>query len=383
MAKRDYYEILGVDKNASKDEIKKAYRRLSKKYHPDLNKDNKEEAAEKFKEISEANEILSDAQKRETYDRFGHAAFENGGAGAGGFGGFGGFEGFSGFGSGGFSDIFESFFGGNSESYGSSYSSRTVKGRDLEYNINLKLEDIVSDYDAKVSYTRKGKCNSCDGTGAHNKEFNNCGVCNGTGQVTRIQRTIIGNIRQTEVCSSCSGKGKVPKKACSSCNGYGTKDEKIERTFKIPSGIEDGTRMIVRNLGSYPRGGGEYGDLYLRVNIEKHKIFRREGLDIHCEIPIKFTDAILGREIEIPTLYGKEKITLKESTQTGTTEVLKSKGLNFRGRQGNQINKYNIEIPTNLNSEQKKILEKLEKTLNSENYTESHSFFDWLKGLFK
>ncbi len=379
MAKKDYYEVLGVDRNASQEEIKKAYRRLSKKYHPDLNKDNKEAAAEKFKEISEANEILSDSQKRETYDRFGHSAFENGGAG--GFGnGFGGFEGF---GSGGFSDIFESFFGGSDFSSGSSYSNRRAKGRDLEYNIKLKLEDIVKDYEAKVTYTRKGKCNDCDGTGAHNKEFNTCGICNGAGQVTRVQRTIIGNIRQSEICSSCSGKGQVPKKACSSCRAYGTKDEKIERTFKIPAGIENGTRMVVRNLGSYPKGGGDYGDLYLRINIEPHKMFKREGLDIHCDIPIKFTDAILGKEIEIATLYGKEKITLKESTQTGTVEVLKNKGLNFRGRQGNQINRYNIEIPTNLTKEQKKLLEKLEKSLNHENYTETHSFFDWLKGIFK
>lgn len=381
MAKKDYYEVLGVDKNAGADEIKKAYRRLSKKYHPDLNKDNKEKAEEKFKEISEAYEVLSDDNKKQMYDRFGHAAFENGGASQGfnGFGGgFGGFESFTGD----FSDIFSSFFGGGSSS--SSYSSnRRAKGRDLEYRLELKLEDVVNDYETTLSYNRKKMCDSCSGTGAHNNEFVKCGSCSGKGFKETVKNTILGSFRQTYECSSCNGKGKVIKKACSNCSGKGTVVEKVERKVKIPKGVETGTRMVLRNMGSYPDGGGDYGDLYIRINIKKHEIFQRDGLNVYCKIPIKFTEAILGREKEIPTLHGKEKVLIKEGTQSGERKVLKNKGLTYQGRTGDQIIEYEVEIPINLTDKQKELLKKFEKSLDNNNYKETESFLQKIKNLFK
>ncbi|VWL85816.1 molecular chaperone DnaJ [Oceanivirga miroungae] len=378
MAKKDYYEVLELNRGASKDEIKKAYRKLSKKYHPDLNQDNKKEAEAKFKEISEAYEVLSDDNKKQMYDSYGHAAFENGNMGGQGFSGFNGFDGSS-FD---FSDIFSSFFGGSSSSYESRNYERVVRGKDLEYRINLKLKDIVSDYEAKVSYTRKGKCSVCDGTGAKNKEFVTCNVCSGRGYVTKVRNSIFGQVQQTEECNNCMASGKVAKEKCSNCQGLAYVEEKIEKTFKIPSGIEDQTRMRVRSLGNYPQGGGEFGDLYLRINVEEDKMFKRNGLDIHLEVPVKFTDAILGKEIEIPTLYGKEKYKLEEGTQTNTKTTLRSKGLNFRGNVGSQIVTFKVELPVGLNQEQKKLVEKLEKSLNQKNYTEQHSFFSFLKNLF-
>ncbi|WP_068267468.1 molecular chaperone DnaJ [Caviibacter abscessus] len=382
MAKRDYYEILGVNKNATADEIKKAYRKLSKKYHPDLNKDNKEKAAEKFKEVAEAYEILSDTQKRETYDRFGHSAFENGGAGQGGFSGFGGFEGFSSSNFGGFSDIFSDFFGQGFSGH-SSQQRHEVKGRDLEYNIRLKLEDIVNDFETEISFKRNGKCSTCDGTGAKNKEMNNCSSCKGSGYVTRVHQTILGSIQQTEECNVCQGKGKVPKAACNSCGGTGIAEETITRKIKIPAGIENDTRMIMRGLGSYPRGGGVFGDLYLRITIEKHEIFKRKDLDIYCDIPVSITKAMLGGEVEVPTLYGKQIINISEGLQNGEVKVLSDKGLSFRGRKGRQIIKFNVEIPINLTQEQKDILVKFEKTMTKNNYKETENFSSKVKNFFK
>lgn len=382
MAKKDFYEVLGVNKNATPEEIKKAYRKLSKKYHPDLNQDNKEEAAEKFKEISQAYEILSDTNKRETYDRFGHSAFENGGAGQGfnGFGGFGGFSGNADFG--GFSDIFENFFGSGFSS-SSSYTKREAKGRDLEYNIRLKLEDVVNDIEKEISYNRQGKCNVCDGTGAKDKNFNTCGQCSGTGHITRVHRTIIGSIQQSEECGACQGKGKVPKSACTNCRGTGTFEEHITRKIKIPSGIENGTRMIMRGLGSYPRGGGVFGDLYLRINIEKHEIFNRDGLDIYCDIPISMTKAVLGGQVEVPTLYGKKIVNINAGLQNGETKILSDKGLNFRGRQGRQIIKFSVEMPINLTEEQIEIMKKFENSMTKNNYKETENFSSKLKRFFK
>lgn len=377
MAKRDYYEVLGVDRTASKDDIKKAYRKLSKKYHPDLNQDNKSEAEAKFKEISEAYEVLNDDKKKQMYDSYGHSAFENGaGAGSSGFSGFSGFEGFSGSP---FEDIFSSFFGRESSN---DIREEVARGKDLEYRLNLKLKDIVKDYEAKVTYTRKGKCNTCSGTGAMNKEFTTCSTCSGRGYTTSVRSTIFGQIQQTVECSYCNRKGKIPKQVCTTCRGLAYTEEKIERVFKIPSGIESNVRMRVRGLGNYPQGGGEFGDLYLSISIEEDKIFKRDGLDIYVEVPIKFTDAILGNEIEIPTLYGTEKYKLQEGTQTSTRIKLRNKGLEFRGNKGFEIVSFKVELPVGLTSEQRKIVENLEKSLNSKNYKEHHSFLTFLKNLF-
>ena len=380
MAKKDFYEVLGVDKNASKEEIKKAYRKLSKKYHTDLNKDNKETAAEKFREVSEAYEVLSDDQKRQMYDQYGSAAFENG-ANSGGFGGFnGGFDFSQGFG--GFSDIFESFFGGNSSS---SYRAETrrPKGRDLEYRVDLTLEEVVNDTEKEIEYTRKGKCESCNGTGAENAKFTTCGNCQGSGHTVHIQRTILGNIQQTITCQTCSGYGEVPEKRCNNCNATGIVSEKIKRKIKIPSGVDNGTRMIMRNMGSFPGRNGEFGDLYISIRIKEHNIFKRKGLDIYVEIPIKFTEAILGTKKEIPTLYGKENVEISEYTKNNDTKILYGKGLKFKDKQGKQIITYIVETPIKLNDKQKDLLRKLGDSLNDENYKECGSFFEKIKNFFK
>lgn len=381
MAKRDYYEVLGVSKNASQDEIKKAYRTLSKKYHPDLNPDNKEEATKKFREVAEAYEVLSDESKKQMYDQYGDAAFENGGAG--GFSsGFGGFNfGGSGFD---FSDIFESAFGGSGfgSSSRSSYSGRT-RGRDLEYRVDLNLEDIVKDKVVDIEYTRDGKCDACSGTGAEGKNMVDCGSCHGQGYTVQMRRTILGTIQQQMMCNTCMGKGKVPKKLCTKCSGTGVKKEKISRKINIPSGIEDDTRMIMRGLGSYAGRDSDPGDLYIRVRVKEHQIFKREGLNIYVKVPLKFTEAVLGTTKEIPTLYGKQKVEIKPGTQYMQKETLYEKGLNFKGRKGNQVLTYTVEMPINLKEDQKKYLKKFEDSLGPDNYKETETFWQKIKNMFK
>lgn len=387
MAKRDYYEVLGVSKNADASEIKKAYRKLSKKYHPDLNPDNKKESEEKFKEITEAYEVLSDEKKRSMYDQFGHDAANSNfqGFNNGGFGGFSGFEeAFSSFGAGGFENIFDSFFGGSGFGSSSRYETKQEnKGRDLEYRVELELNEIIYDIEKKIEYNRVGKCNTCDGTGAKNKEFIKCSHCSGSGYVVRENRTIIGVVRTQSICEICQGKGEVPKENCNVCNGAGTMTEKISRTIKIPKGIENGTRMILRSYGNYPRGGGIFGDLYISIKVKEHKLFKREGSNIYCEIPIRFTDAILGSEMEVPTLYGPVKINIPEGTQFFDKKVIKSKGLDYNGRKGDQIVTFKVELPTNLTETQKEDLAKFGKSLTDKNFKEHKTFLDWLKGLFK
>lgn len=384
MAKRDYYEVLGVNKNASQDEIKKAYRTLSKKYHPDLNPDNKEEATAKFREVAEAYEVLSDEKKRQMYDNYGQAAFENGSA-----EGFsnGGFEGFNFGGSGfDFSSIFENMFNGDSEGFGgASYSTTSSKrrGRDLEYRVELNLEDIVKDKQVDLQYTRDGKCSSCNGTGAENGKMTTCANCKGKGHTVQQRRTILGMMQQTIECNVCMGKGEVPEKLCTKCSGTGMQKEKISKKIIIPSGIENGTRMILRGMGSYAGRDSEPGDLYIRVIIKEHEVFKRDGLNIYITVPLKFTEAILGVTKEIPTLYGKEKIEIKPGTQYAQTKTLIGKGLNFKGKVGNQIIKYIIEMPVNLTDDQKKALNNFEKTLGKDNYKETESFWQRIKNIFK
>lgn len=375
MAKRDYYEVLGVNRNASQDEIKKAYRTLSKKYHPDLNPDDKEKATEKFREVSEAYEVLGDENKRQMYDNYGQAAFENGGQGfsQGDFNFNTGFD---------FSDIFENMFGGGFQSH-SSYTNSRSRGRDLEYRVKLNLEDIVADKTVTLEYYRDGRCSSCSGTGAEGSEMVNCGNCNGQGRITRIQKTILGAMQQTTICQTCKGDGKVPKKLCSNCNGTGIKKEKITKEVKIPAGIENNTRMVLRGMGSYSGRDSDCGDLYIKVIIKEHEIFKRDGLNIYVEVPIKFTEAILGAKKEIPTLYGKMNVDIKEGTQYGDRKILLGKGLNFKGQVGNQILIYKIEMPINLVDPQKEILKKFDSSLSVDNYKNTETFWQKIKNFFK
>nr|WP_314114350.1 molecular chaperone DnaJ [uncultured Leptotrichia sp.] len=385
MAKRDYYEVLGVPKNASEQDIKKAYRSMAKKYHPDRNKDNPEAEA-KFKEVQEANEILSDPQKRAAYDQYGHAAFENGGTGAGGFGG----QGFGGFGggAGGFDfedlgDIFGSFFGGRSRSQG----PRVHQGDDLRYNLTLTLEEVAFGTEKELKYKRDGQCKTCHGSGAepgHNMKT--CDKCNGSGHVRVQQRTLFGMTSGIQECDKCHGTGKIPEKECHTCHGTGLEREIHTRKVRFPSGVETGQRLVVREGGNAGANGGIFGDLYVYITVAKHDIFERiSEYDIRCEVPLKMTTAILGGEVEVPTLSGKKKIVIPEGTQNGKTFRLRNEGIKY-GRsenRGDEIVEIKVETPTNLTDKQKEILREFDGSLdNKKNYKKAHSFKDKIKRFF-
>ena len=385
MAKRDYYEVLGVPKNASEQDIKKAYRSMAKKYHPDRNKDNPEAEA-KFKEVQEANEILSDPQKRAAYDQYGHAAFENGGTGAGGFGG----QGFGGFGggAGGFDfedlgDIFGSFFGGRGRSQG----PRVHQGDDLRYNLTLTLEEVAFGTEKELKYKRDGQCKTCHGSGAepgHNMKT--CDKCNGSGHVRVQQRTLFGMTSGIQECDKCHGTGKIPEKECHTCHGTGLERETHTRKVRFPAGVETGQRLVVREGGNAGANGGIFGDLYVYITVAKHDIFERiSEYDIRCEVPLKMTTAILGGEVEVPTLNGKKKIVIPEGTQNGKIFRLRNEGIKY-GRsenRGDEIVEIKVETPTNLTDKQKEILREFDGSLdNKKNYKKAHSFKDKIKRFF-
>ena len=389
MAKKDYYEILGVPKNATDQEIKKAYRTMAKKYHPDMNKDNKEAEA-KFKEVQEANEVLSDPQKRAAYDQYGHAAFENGGQGGFGQGGFGGFGGFSseGFGNfGGFEDInlgdiFGDFFGGGSSRR--SQGPRVKEGADLRYNMTLTLEEVAFGVEKEIKYKRKGKCKTCNGSGAEpGHDMKTCDKCNGSGQIRMQQRSIFGIQTVIHECDKCHGTGKIPEKECHTCRGTGVEKETVERKVRIPSGVEKGQRLVVRDGGDAGENNGLFGDLYIFIDVKEHPIFKRKGYDIYCKVPVSMTTAILGGEVEVPTLEGKRTIKISEGTQSGKELKLRDKGIRTSNGTGSEIIEIKIETPTNLTEKQKRILKEFEDSLNKKNYKESNSFLDKMKKFFK
>ena len=388
MAKRDYYEVLGVSKDASESDIKKAYRKAAMKYHPDKFSNSsdaeKKNAEEKFKEINEAYEILSDPQKKAAYDQYGHAAFENGagGTGAGGFSG-----GFSGFGNGqGFDfddlgDIFGSFFGGGGRSR--SQGPKVNQGDDLRYNLTLTLEEVANGVEKEIKYKRDGKCKSCHGSGAEaGSHMKTCTKCNGSGHIRMQQRSIFGMQVMTQECDVCHGTGKVPEKACSHCHGTGIEHETVTRKIKIPAGVETGQRLVVRDGGNAGRNDGIYGDLYIFITVKKHEIFERTGLDIYCDVPVGITTAILGGEVEVPTLNGKVKIKIAEGTQNGKEFKLREKGISYGARKGSEIVRIKIETPTNLTEKQNKILREFDVSLETKNYKEGKSFKDKIKRFF-
>lgn len=391
MAKRDFYEILGVSKDASESEIKKAYRKAAMKYHPDkysnASDEEKKEAEAKFKEINEAYQVLSDSEKKAQYDRFGHAAFEQGGAGgAGGFGGFsGGFGNFEDLG-----DIFGSFFGGNSGGFGGfgggGFGGRGPEpGADLRYNLDITLEEAAKGVEKTIKYKRQGKCDACDGTGAEKgSKMKKCPKCDGTGTIHVTQRTMFGNFETTQECDECHGKGEIPEKKCKKCHGTGVATETVERKIKIPAGVDDGQRLRISGLGDASLDGGPNGDLYIYITVKKHPFFERNGDDILCEIPITFATAALGGEIEIPTLSGKKNIKIPAGTQNEKMFRLRGEGIqNARGGyKGDLLVKIHIEVPTNLNDDQKELLTKFDKSLKEKNYKANKSFLDKLKDFF-
>jgi len=345
--KRDYYEVLGVDKNASETELKKAYRKLAKEHHPDMNSGNKDSEM-KFKEINEAYEVLGDAQKKAKYDQYGHSGIDpNFGSGFhnSGFGGFG-------------ADIFESVFSG----FGNNVNN-SRKGENLNTTVEINFEDAISDINQEITFDRFEVCNSCQGSGAKDEaSISTCKHCNGKGQIQIVKNMPFGQFTSVQPCNVCHGKGKTILNFCKSCNGQGKVKKNMKINVKIPAGINDGQTILLKGEGN-PSINGSAGDLYIQIRIKPHDLFIRDNNDIHCTIPITFVQATLGADIEVLTLYGKEKINISEGTQVNTILRLSGKGFPIIGRngKGDQYIKIIVEIPKNLSEQQKNLLREFEK----------------------
>lgn len=376
--KRDYYEVLGVEKNASAEEIKKAYRKAAMKYHPDRNPGDKE-AEEKFKECGEAYEILSDEDKRARYDQFGFAGVDpNFGAGqGGGFGG--GFSGFGGFGD--LGDIFGEFFGGGRSSGTRQNGPR--RGENVMSRLELTFEEAAFGCEKEISTPRIENCSACNGTGSADGVVETCSNCHGTGQVRTVQNFMGMQMQSSAPCQRCGGKGKIIKTPCTTCKGKGKVRRNHKVKVKIPAGVDNGQSVRMQNEGSVGANGGPNGDLLVEIRIKRHPIFTREDRDVFCEVPISFTQAALGAQIEVPTIDGKVTFDLPEGTQTGKEFVLREKGIpdvyNPR-RRGDHRFTVVVETPTRLTREQKDLLRQLDGSL--EVTPKRKKFFDTLKDFF-
>ena len=376
MDKRDYYEVLGVAKTATDDEIKKAYRTLAKKYHPDLNGGDKDCEA-KFKEVNEAYEVLSDPQTRARYDKFGHEDPRAGGAG----GGYGDFTG--GFG-GGFDDIFSAFFGGGFGG-GGQRARGPQRGDDLRYDLTITFEEAAFGCEKEISVTRDENCEECGGTGARKgTQPTQCPTCHGTGQVQSFVNTPIGRVSNVRVCEACHGQGTIINDPCPKCSGRGRVRRNRKITIKIPAGIDNGMQIPLRKQGEPGLRGGENGDLYIFVTVKPHKLFTRENYDLYCDVTVSFTQAALGGEIDVPTLNGMIKHNLPEGTQPGTVIRLRGQGIqNLRGAgKGDLYIKVNVEIPRKLTDKQKELLMQFDETLTGKEYEAKKSFFERVKDAF-
>ncbi len=370
--KRDYYEVLGVSKNASEDEIKRAYKKLARKYHPDMNPGDKE-AEEKFKEVNEANEVLSNPEKKAKYDQFGFAGVDpNYGAGQGGYGGTGGFD----FGD--LGDIFGSFFGGGFGGGGRRNPNAPQRGESIRASLSVEFTEAAFGCEKSITIDRSEQCPTCKGKGcAPGTTPEVCTECHGTGTVTQAQRTPFGMMQSQTVCPKCRGKGQIIHQPCPDCRGAGVVRKRRTIQVNIPAGIDNGQTISLRGQGHSGKNGGPAGDLLITVMVRPHEIFRRDGTAVFCEAPITFTQAVLGGTLEIPTIDGKVKYDIPEGTQTGTVFRLRGKGipvLNGRGR-GDQYVTVNIETPRNLNREQKDALKKFSESLGEGNYEKHKSFF--------
>lgn len=371
MAKRDYYEVLGIAKGASDDEIKKAYRKLAMKYHPDRNPDNKE-AEEKFKEVQLAYDVLSDTSKRQAYDQYGHAGVDpnqgmGGGAGGANFGDM-------------FGDIFGDIFGGGRRSSG----PQVYRGNDLKYSLEITLEQAAAGYDTEIRIPSYEECKTCHGTGAKKGTSPiTCRTCHGNGQVYMQQ----GPFRVQQTCPTCHGTGKEIKEPCDTCHGEGRVRKSKTLAVKIPAGIDDGMRIRSTANGEPGVNGGPPGDLYVEIHLKKHAIFEREGNDLHCEVPMPFATAALGGILQVPTLSGKGEITIPEGTQTGKVFRLRGKGIKeMRGsHHGDLYCHVFIETPIKLTDDQKELLRQFQGSLNNDSDRHSphnKSFTDKLKDFF-
>ncbi len=384
--KRDYYEVLGVQKGCSDDELKKAYRKVAKKYHPDLNPGDAEAEA-KFKEANEAYAILSDAEKRQRYDQFGHAGvdpnFGAGGAGAGGFD-------FSDFG-----DIFDTFFGGGGGfggfgGFGGSTRTRNpngpIRGNNINISINLSFLEAAKGCKKTININRMVRCEDCNGSGAAaGTQPEICPDCHGTGQVMTQQRTPFGMMQSARPCSKCGGTGKIIKDPCKKCNGQGRSRKAVKLEVSVPAGIDDGQTFVLRGQGDDGLNGGPAGDVNVTVSVRKDALFERDGYDVWCDVPITFCQAVLGAEVTVPTIDGKVSYNIPEGTQPNTVFRLRNKGISYingRGR-GDQYVRVNIEVPTNLSSKQKDALREFDGQCSDKNYNKRKGFFDKLKDFMK
>lgn len=375
---RDYYEVLGVSKGASDDEIKKAFRQQAKKYHPDLHPGDKEAEAH-FKEVNEAYSVLSDADKKAKYDRFGHAGVDPNGFGGGGGGAYNAYDVDLG-------DIFSSFFGGG---FGGSSRRRTgpQKGADLKYHMALDFMEAAFGCTKTFQLTKEDICKSCNGSGAQpGTTPETCPTCRGAGRVQQQTQTLFGMTMVTKSCPTCNGRGTVIKTPCQQCRGKGRLKTVKNLTINIPAGVDTGDLLPVRNEGEPGTYGGPYGDLYIEFKVKSHELFDRNGINTSCNVPITFAQAALGGEIDVPTIYGTEKYTIQPGTQPGDTITLRSKGIpnkNNSKLKGDHVVKFVLEVPTGLKPDQKKLLKQFDDTLTERNYAKRSQFFQKFRNIFK
>lgn len=359
---KDYYEALGVDKSATPEQIKSAYRKLAKQYHPDMNKGN-DDAAQKFKDVNEAYQVLSDEKKRQQYDTFGSAAFDGSAGGGAGQGGFQGFEGFDGF-----SDIFESFFGGGGGRRSRSYNG-PQRGADVRVNLRIDFEEAAFGVKKEIQLARQETCEECSGTGAaKGASRKTCPQCGGSGQVRTQQQTMFGSFMNVTTCPQCGGEGTVVDNPCAACKGKGTVPKSRKLTINIPAGIDDGQALTMRGEGEAGKQNGGYGDLLIYITVKPHKLFVRQGYDLYVDMTVSMTQAALGASVEIPTLDGKKvRYKITEGTQPGTVFRLKNKGIKHLNREkyGDLYIKAIVEIPKRLNDKQKKALSGFEEEMKS------------------
>jgi molecular chaperone DnaJ len=371
MSKRDYYEVLGVSKDASTEDIKKAYRKLARQYHPDVNK--AADAEEKFKEVKEAYDVLSDQNKRARYDQFGHQDPAQGfGAGQGGF---------SGADFGGFGDIFDMFFGGGRRSN----PNAPQRGADLQYNLRLQFKEAVFGKEMDIEIPREENCGKCGGTGAKpGTSPETCSVCRGTGQQEVVQNTVFGRMINRRICTACQGRGKIIREVCDVCRGKGRATRRRKIHIRVPAGVDEGAQLRVSGEGEPGLRGGPPGDLYVIIHVQPHDFFERDGDDIYCEVPLTFAQAALGDEIEVPTLDGRVKLKIPSGTQTGTFFRLRGKGVpRLRGGgQGDQHVKVVVVTPTRLSEKQKELIRQFASEGGEETHEQQEGFFDRMKRAF-
>lgn len=374
--KRDYYEVLGVSKGATDEEIKKAFRKVAKQYHPDVNPGNKEAEA-KFKEANEAYAVLSDKTMRVKYDQYGHAGVNQQD-----FGGFGG-AGFD------FSDIFDNLFGGGFGGFGGSSSRRRngpQRGANLKYRLTLDFLEAAFGVEREITVTKDDICDVCSGTGAKpGTDTVQCSTCNGSGQVSARQQTMFGTVMTTKTCPTCSGAGTIIKDPCTSCNGRGRKSRKKKLKINVPAGINRGEMLTLRGEGEPGTKGGPHGDLYIEISVREHSIFQREGYNTYCEVVVTFPQVALGCDLNIPTIDGEYSFKLKEGTQPGDVFTIRGKGIPHVNRnhlRGDHIFKVVVEVPRHLDQKQKDMLKEFDNSCSDKNYQQRGSFFGKIKELF-